>query len=67
MKLLIIKAGKDYYRFTDAGHEVSTLQKASVYPIEHLTLAREKRDLLKSQGVDAALFLLNITEELFEK
>jgi hypothetical protein len=67
MKLLIIKAGSDYFRFTEDGHMTCSLQKASVYPLDKLGLARENCSRLQQLGIDAQLYLLNITEKRFEE
>lgn len=65
MELLIIKAGDDYFRFSNDDFEICTMQKASVYPVEDIADVKEHRDLLRKQGIDADIYVLNITEELF--
>jgi hypothetical protein len=62
-ELLIVKAGEDYYRFTDGEIVSCSMSKASVFPLAQLAEARACRDQLQKRGVPAQLFKLTIVEE----
>ncbi len=62
-ELLIVKAGDDYYRFTDGEIVSCSMSKASVFPLAHLAEARAFCDQLQKRGIPGQLFKLTIVEE----
>lgn len=64
MQLLIIKDGKDYFRFSDSGYERCAMQKASVYPMDAVEKVEALLDGLRQEGVEgASIYRLTIIEE----
>ena len=64
MKLLIIKSGKDYIRFKDNSYLTVQLDKASVYPFDHMEMVQQHQTSLKEQGFkNISIKKLILTEE----
>ncbi|SDO36245.1 hypothetical protein [Desulforhopalus singaporensis] len=66
IELIVVKAGDDYFRFTQDGFTRCSMNKASVYPLDHLDQAIKGQAELKKAGLDGKLMKLVITEEPFE-
>lgn len=64
-ELLIIKAEEQYYKCTDGQFEPCAMNKASVFPLSQLEVARSNCLALQEKGVPAILKKLIITEEPF--
>jgi len=62
-ELFTVKAGGDYYRFTDEGFEVCGMNKASVFPLDQLVKAKNWCRKLQEAGIAAAIMKLTILEE----
>ncbi len=66
-ELLIIKAGKSYFRCREDNFVPCELSKASVFPLEQADKARQLCQKLQETGVvGAELRKLTITEESYE-
>lgn len=66
--LLIIRAGENYFRYSDDHFEPCTLSKASVFSLEQAELARQLCRKLAMTGVAGALLRkLTIVEEPFDQ
>lgn len=64
MKLLIIKSGKDYIRFKDNSYLIVQLDKASVFPFDHMEMVKQHQTCLKEQGFkNISIKKLILTEE----
>lgn len=67
-RLLTIKSGSDYFRFSAHGHSLCAMNKASVYGLD---AEKEVKELLKSVRADgfveAKIYQLTITETLYEE
>ena len=64
MKLLIIKSGKDYIRFKDNSYLIVQLDKASVFPFDHMEIVQQNQTRLKEQGFkNISIKKLILTEE----
>lgn len=68
VRLLVIKSGSDYFRFTEQGYHLCAMNKASVFAVD---AEEEVRKLLKglyADGLaDAAIFQLTVVETPFEE
>ena len=49
MELLIIKSDKNYIRFKDNNYLTVQLDKASVFPFDHMDIVLQHKDRLKEQ------------------
>lgn len=66
-ELLIIKAGKNYFRCREDNFEPCALSKASVFTLEQADKARQLCKKLQETGVaDVELKKLTIIEESYE-
>lgn len=67
-RLLLIKAGTNYFRFCGEGRfETCELNKASVYPLGEINVIRKQITELEKAGINnAEIRLLTITEESYE-
>jgi len=64
MELLIIKSGKDYIRFKDNSYLIVQLDKASVFPFDHMEMVQQHQTCLKEQGFkNISIKKLILTEE----
>lgn len=67
-RLLVIKNGSEYVRFTDQGYHLCTMNKASVFGLDAKEEVRELINGLHSDGLEGAgIFQLTITETPFEE
>jgi hypothetical protein len=66
IELLIIKSGEKYIRCREGAYFPSSLEKASVFPMEKLEHVRDILSDLQSRGfADISLCKLIVTEEPF--
>ncbi len=64
MELLIIKSGKDYSQFKDNNYLTVQLDKASVFPFDHMDIVLQHKARLKEQGfIKISIKKLILTEE----
>jgi hypothetical protein len=64
MELLIIKSGKDYIQFKDNNYLTVQLDKASVFPFDHMEIVQQHKARLKEQGfINISIKKLILTEE----
>ena len=64
MELLIIKSDKNYIRFKDNNYLTVQLDKASVFPFDHMDIAIQHKARLKEQGFkNISIKKLILTEE----
>ncbi len=64
MELLIITSGKDYIRFKDNNYLTVQLDKASVFPFDHMDMVQQHQTRLKEQGFkNISIKKLILTEE----
>jgi len=67
-KLLILKSGSQYYRFSGGKFEGCDLNKASVYPVDQIEAVLGKRNILFQSGISSAeIKLLTIIEEDYKE
>ena len=66
-ELITVKAGDDYFRFTDKGFEGCGMNKASVFPLGQLAEAKEWCAKLQEAGLAAVLMKLTILEEPYSE
>lgn len=67
-RLLIVKSGTRYIRFLDKSFSLTEMNKASVFPIEQISILKEKIVSFNKKGlVDAEIRLLTITENEFKE
>lgn len=65
-ELLIIKTENAYIRITDRDYETCTLEKASVFPLDHLSDVKQHTEALQQRhGITPGVFKLTIVEEPF--
>ena len=65
-KLLLIKTGNSYFRFSGDSEEVCSLDKASVYPMDRKETLLRKLVSLKAKGYsDVQLYVLTLHEEIY--
>lgn len=65
MELLVIKAGDDYFRFSEDGFTRCGMNKASVYPLTELSKVKALCQSVVDSGIGARLVKLTIVEEEF--
>ncbi len=64
MELLIIKSGHHYIRVLDNCYQRVGIDKASVFPVEHIELVRQHEATAAKQGChDVCIRKLVMTEE----
>ncbi|MCM2284299.1 MAG: hypothetical protein NDI81_05935 [Desulfobacula sp.] len=64
MELLILKSGPDYIRSKDGAYLRTGLDKASVFPLDRMTLVRQHAEALKDKGFEGvSIKKLVLTEE----
>lgn len=64
MELLILKSGPDYIRFRDGAFLLAGLDKASVFPMDRISLVQQHAERMKDQGFDkVSIKKLILTEE----
>ncbi len=67
-KLLIVKDDKGYLRFSNKGFNHCSMDKASVFPLHSYPEIYQKLQLVrKTEESNAAIFLLTISEEMYEE
>ena len=67
MELLIIKSGEDYVRVKTENYNLCRLDKASVFPIDHLDQVKKHVKKLKEKDFPfIAIYKLKLIEEPFE-
>ncbi len=64
MELLIIKSDKNYIRFKNNNYLTVQLDKASVFPFDHMDIVLQHKARLKEQGfINISIKKLILTEE----
>jgi len=64
MELLILRSDKDYIRFKDNNYLTVQLDKASVFPFDHMDIVQQHKTRLKEQGfTNVCIKKLILTEE----
>jgi len=64
MELLIIKSGKNYIRFKDNSYLNVQLDKASVFPFDHMDIVQQHKTRMEEQGfINISIKKLILTEE----
>ncbi len=64
MELLILRSDKDYIRFKDNNYLTVQLDKASVFPFDHMDIVLQHKARLKEQGfINISIKKLILTEE----
>jgi len=64
MELLIIKSDKNYIRFKNNNYLTVQLDKASVFPFDHMDIVQQHQTCLKKQGFkNISIKKLILTEE----
>jgi len=64
MELLIIKSGKNYIRFKDNSYLTVQLDKASVFPFDHMDIVQQHKNRMEEQGfIKVSIKRLILTEE----
>ena len=64
MELLILRSDKDYIRFKDNNYLTVQLDKASVFPFDHMDIVQKHKARLKEQGfINISIKKLILTEE----
>ena len=64
MELLILRSDKDYIRFKDNNYLTVQLDKASVFPFDHMDIVLQHKTRLKEQGfINISIKKLILTEE----
>jgi hypothetical protein len=67
MELLIIKSGEDYVRVKTENYNLCQLDKASVFPIDHLDQVKKHVKKLKEKDFPfIAIYKLKLIEEPLE-
>ncbi len=64
-ELLVIKAGKEYYRFNEGNAKLCRMKKASVFSLAEVQAVRKWCERLQHSGVPANIVKLTILEEPF--
>ena len=64
MELLILRSDKNYIRFKDNNYLTVQLDKASVFPFDHIDIVLQHKARLKEQGfINISIKKLILTEE----
>ncbi|MBW1637220.1 MAG: hypothetical protein JRJ68_13225 [Deltaproteobacteria bacterium] len=67
-ELLMIKAGENYFRFTDKSYLQCELSRGSVFPLDGAEEVKELCTTLHEDGIsDARLVKLTIVEEPYQE